>query len=174
MAGFTSVLPSRRAGHLRQAVVLVFVLTVLGVINISAFGWNLSLQWLPLVAVALWPRGAYPIYSIIALLILGVFQDWVSFGVPGQWALIYLLTYAFIRPFERIKTLNFGGGLVVWCIAMTVALVTIAFTGRVIYSDWPNWVVLFRMAGIASLFFPLIWYIRRGIQIFIHNREMNA
>jgi hypothetical protein len=153
MAGWLSGFPASRSGHLRQGIILTLILTILGVINLNIAGWNLSLQWLPLIAIALWPRGASPIYSIIALSALGLFQDWVGAGVPGQWALIYLLSYAFTRPFERIKPLSFLFGFIIWLLSAGIAFVVISFSGRIIYSQWPNWIILLRLLLTATLAF---------------------
>jgi cell shape-determining protein MreD len=171
MADWSSLLPSSRAGHLRQAIILSVILTFLGLINVTFFGWNISLSWLPLMAVALWPRAATPIYSIVALFLLGLLQDSGSFGVPGQWPLIYLLCYAFIRPFERLKSLNFLSGFLLWLLSAGIAFVVISFSGRIIYAEWPNWIILSRLALTTTLLFPLVWGGRRWLQILILRRD---
>jgi hypothetical protein len=160
-----------RPGHLWQAVLTVLILSVTGIISFTSFGFHISLQWLPLMAVALWPRTATPILSVIALLLLGLFQDWLGYGVPGQWAFLYLLLFLIIRPFERIKPLHFGQGMSLWLTSVVVGFLVLTLTGRLIYGVWPDWFRLIVPAVTATIIFPIFWLLRQNLQAWLLRRE---
>jgi len=157
-------------GHLRQAILTTMVLSFFGILNFALFGFEFSLQWLPLLAVALWPKGASPIRSVIALLILGLIHDWLVFGIPGQWALIFILSFAAIRPFERIKSITLGQAVFSWIICIGVGVAVFSASGRLIYDQWPNWVALFRAILSASILFPFFWIFQQWIQLWLSKR----
>lgn len=158
-------------GHLWQASLSVFILSILGIVSFTAFGLNISLQWIPLMGVALWPRTATPIFSVIALLLLGLFQDWLGYGVPGQWAFLYLFLFLIIRPFERMKLLNFGKGISLWFTSVLVGLLVLTITGRLIYGVWPDWLRLIVPAATATIIFPVFWLLRKNLQTWLLRRE---
>lgn len=161
---------SNSAGHLRQAVLTTAILSFFGILNFALFGFEFSLQWLPLLAVALWPSGASPIRSIIALLILGLIHDWLVFGIPGQWALIFILSFAAIRPYERIRSLTFGQAILFWMISVSIGFAVFSITGRLIYDQWPNWVAMFRAILSATIIFPLFWIFQQWVQLWLSKR----
>ncbi len=171
MNAFASPSSGNAGGHLWQAFLTTLILSLFGIINFSAFGINVSLQWMPLLAVALWPRTAIPILSVVALLLLGLLQDWLGFGVPGQWAFLYLILFAFIRPFERLKPLHFGQGMSLWLMTLTVSLIILTVTGRLLYGVWPNWMRIVIPAITATLFFPIFWILRQNLQSWLIHRE---
>ncbi len=160
-----------KRGHLFQASLTTAILSVLGIVSLTTFGFHLSFQWLPLLAIALWPRTAAPFFSVIALLLLGLFQDWLGFGVPGQWAFLYLLVFLVIRPFERIKPLDFGLGVGLWLTTVIVALIVLTLTGRLIYETWPDWGRLISPAIVATMVFPMFWVLRQNLQSWFLRRE---
>jgi len=158
-------------GHIWQAVLTAFILSLLGIISFSAFGYQVSLQWLPLLAIALWPRNATPIVSVIAILLLGLFQDWLGYGVPGQWAFVYLLLFIIIRPFERLKPLHFGQASMLWLMSSIFTAVTLTLTGRLIYGVWPDFARLLAPAFTATVLFPIFWILRQNLQSWLMRRE---
>ena len=157
-------------GHLRQAVLTTAVLSFFGILNFALFGFEFSLQWLPLLAVALWPKGASPIRSVIALLILGLVHDWLVFGIPGQWALIFILSFAAIRPYERIRSLTFGQAVLFWLISVAIGVAVFSISGRMIFDQWPNWNAMFRAILSATILFPLFWIFQQWVQVWLSKR----
>jgi len=131
--------PKSVRSYLWQVILLIIIFTIIGIINFTVFDITISLRWLPLIPIALWPRTAPPIPSIITLFFLGLFQDWVGYDVPGQWALIYIICYAVFRPFQRIKTLEFVQALLLWLGSCLIAFVLLTVSGRLIYGVWPAW-----------------------------------
>jgi|GEM_PF-3405725 len=160
-----------RQGQFLQALVAGIVLTLLGTLNVNIFNFNVSLSWLPLLVIALWPHGAPPVRSVIAILLLGLAQDWLSMGVPGQWALVYLLCILFFRPFDRMMPLSFTHSLRLWIGALFIALVVLTLSGRIIFDDWPYWAALLQPALLATLAFPVIWILRNRMQSWFSRRE---
>jgi len=96
--------------------------------------------------------------------------DWLVFGIPGQWALIFILSFAAIRPFERIKSITLGQAVFSWIICIGVGLAVFSVSGRLIYDQWPNWVALFRAILSASILFPFFWIFQQWIQLWLSKR----
>lgn len=161
---------SSSGGHLRQAVLTTALLSFFGILNFSLFSFDFSLQWLPLLAIALWPKGARPVRSVIAILILGLIHDWLVFGIPGQWALIFLLSFAAIRPFERLKSLTFGQAVYFWALSVGIGIAVFSFSGRMIYDQWPNWLAMFQAILSATILFPFFWLFQQWIQLWLSKR----
>lgn len=162
---------SLRQGQFFQAVIAAFLLTIVGALNVNIMDLNISLSWLPLLVIALWPHGAPPVRSVIAVFLLGLIQDWLHMGVPGQWALVYLLCMFLFRPFERLKPLAFGKALRLWVGAMIISALVLTFSGRIIYNEWPYWRALLQPALLATLAFPLFWILRNRMQNWFSRRE---
>lgn len=160
-----------RQGQFLQASFAGILLTLLGTLNVNILNFNVSLSWLPLLVIALWPHGAPPVRSVIAILLLGLAQDWLSMGVPGQWALVYLLCILFFRPFDRMKPLSFTHSLRLWIGALFIALLVLTISGRIIFNDWPYWAALLQPALLATLAFPVIWILRNRMQSWFSRRE---
>lgn len=161
---------SLRQGQFFQAVIAGLFLTLLGTLNINVFSVNISLSWLPLLVIALWPHGAPPIRSVIAIFLLGLAQDWLHMGVPGQWGLVYLLCAFLFRPFERIRPLKFGKALRLWIEALIIAALVLTVSGRIIYEEWPYWSALLQPALLATLAFPVVWILRNRMQSWFSRR----
>lgn len=170
MNNFSYSSTTSSGGHLRQAVLTTAMLSFLGVLNFSLFGFDFSLQWLPLLAVSLWPKGASPVRSVIAILILGLIHDWLVFGIPGQWALIFLLSFAAVRPFERLKSLTFGQAIIYWALSVAIGATVFALSGRMIYDQWPNWVAMFQAIVSATILLPFFWLFQQWVQVLLAKR----
>ena len=160
-----------RQGQFFQALFAALLLTLVGTLNVNIMKLNISLSWLPLLVIALWPHGAPPIRSVIAIFFLGLAQDWLHMGVPGQWALSYLLFIFLFRPFERLRPLTFGKGLRLWVGAITIAALVLTLSGRIIFKDWPYWGAILQPALLATLAFPLFWILRNRMQSWFSRRE---
>lgn len=161
---------SLRQGQFIHAVISGLLLTLFGTLNVNVFNVNISLSWLPLLVIALWPHGAGPVRSVIAIFLLGLAQDWLHMGVPGQWALVYLLCILLYRPFERIRPLKFGHALRLWIGALVIAIVVFTVSGRIIYKEWPYWQALLQPALLATLAFPVFWILRNRMQSWFSRR----
>jgi len=159
--------------YLWQVIILSVIFTILGIVSFTLFDVTVSLRWLPLIPIALWPRTAPPIPSIIALFLLGVFQDWVGYAVPGQWALVYVLCFAVLRPFQRIKPLDFVQALLLWIISTLIAFSVLTLSGRFIYGVWPAWGSFINQMACASVIFPMYWFLRHSVRVWMQRKGGN-
>jgi len=151
--------------YLWQIILLVILFTIIGIVNFTILDVTVSLRWLPLIPIALWPRTAPPIPSIITLFFLGLFQDWVGYDVPGQWALVYIVFYAAFRPFERIRSLDFIQALLLWLGISLIAFTILTVSGRLIYGVWPSWGSFINQMGCASIVLPIFWFFRQTVWV---------
>jgi len=120
---FASTTPMASRGYAWQGVLLLFILTVIGMLSINLFGRVVSFSLLPLIGVILWPRGASPRTSIIAMLVFGLLLDALTGGPLGLWALIYLAVFLVFRPHQRLKPLKFNAAFVQVLAGLLFALI---------------------------------------------------
>ena len=131
-----------RAQRNEQLVPAAFALLIIGLISavdVRLFDESWPLTWLPFVVVALWPRRVSVWSSGILLLIGGLWVDWTTWGAPGQWPLVFLLTHALIRPDIRSDARGLGVGMTRFMIALLVGVPVLILTGWVVYESWPDW-----------------------------------
>lgn len=166
---------SHRSGtvksYLWQFILITLAFSVLGITTLSIMGFSVSLRWLPLIPVALWPRTAPAITSVIVLFFMGLFQDWIGYDVPGQWALIYLLCYVVLKPYERLRPLQFGQAYFNWAVAVFIAFTILTVSGRLIYGVWPDWNSLLRSIMWTSVLLPVFWMLRKFVQDWILGQD---
>jgi len=92
---------SGRRGQTSSAIVIVFVLTIFGALNVNILGQSIALSYVPLIGVCLWPRYAIArwVGTILMALLLVYVLGWMSRGVrPHVTTLVYqalLATAAF-------------------------------------------------------------------------------
>ncbi len=154
---FASTTPIASRGFAWQGVLLLFVLTVIGMLSMSLFGRVVSFSLLPLISVILWPRGASAVTSIIALLIFGLLLDVLTGGPLGLWALVYLAVFGVFRPHQRLKPLKFRGafmqvlGGLLFALALAFVLAWLANSHR------PQIVLMLPPLAAALILFPVIY-----------------
>ena len=73
-------------GGTSKGVLLLLILTILSVLSVNIFGRKVSLVFLPLIAVLLWPRIDSSIVSIVFILLFGLLLDLLSAGPLGLWS----------------------------------------------------------------------------------------
>jgi len=111
---FVSSSQSRSTGFAWQGVLMMLCLIVLAVLQFNIFGWSITLLFLPAAGISLWPRGASPLSSVIALFLLGLLLDFLSGGPFALWSIIFLTIYAVFRPFDRSQALIFSAAFLRW------------------------------------------------------------
>ncbi|MGB3456797.1 MAG: hypothetical protein WBG08_01800 [Litorimonas sp.] len=152
--------------HNERLIPAAFALLVTGlisVVDIRLFGESWPLTWLPLVVVALWPRQVAVWPSGLLLLAGGLWVDWTSWGAPGQWPLVFLLTYALIRPDARSPSRGIATGALRFIAALCVGVPVLVLTGWVVYGAWPDWGTLARGVASVLVLLPLLILVRDGV-----------
>ena len=157
---FVSQAPVRRNSHLIPAGFALVVTGLLCVLHMRFLGVSWPLLWLPFAVVSLWPRQASPVPSAVLIFIGGLWVDWVTLGVPGQWPAVMLVTYAILRPDlgEPVR------GVVVayarFAQALIIGVPVFVLSGRLVYTVWPDPFALLRGIAIVIVLLPLIALVR--------------
>lgn len=147
--------------HAVYGFLITLVMIIFGLITLHIFNVTISLIWLPLMSVFLWPRFAAPIVSIFLIFIAGLFQDILNAQTLGFSSILFLLTYIFLRPQLDFDNLGFTtlwtrfGGV----IALTIGLILLfkLFGASVSISHFPMQVLL------TLLLFPVFLGFRNTI-----------
>lgn len=157
---YLGVAPIQRNERLIPAAFALLLVGLLSVIEVRLFGQSWPLTWMPFAIVALWPRqvGVWP--SGLLLLLGGLWLDWTSWGAPGQWPLVFLLTYALIRPDIRGSARGFGAGMTRFALALLVGVPVLILTGWAVYEAWPDWGTLGRGLVMTTCLMPILIYLR--------------
>ena len=153
---YVSGIPARRNSHLIPAGIALLLGGLVAPLHITLLGASWPLIWVPFAVVAMWPGRASALPSALMLLLGGLWVDWATLGPMGQWSLVYLVTYAVMRP----DTSESGRGMAVQVAravpALLVALPVLALTGRFVYGVWPEWTVVARGIVVFALSVPVL------------------
>ena len=157
---FVSQAPIRRNSHLVPAALALGLAGLLSPVHLSLFGQSWPLTWLAFAVMALWPRQASPVPSALLLFAGGLWVDWATLGAPGQWALVFALTYAVVRP-DQSEPMR-GLGTSVWRVVMAllVGVPVFVLSGWFVYGAWPDGLALGRGLLVLLVTLPLIAVLR--------------
>jgi len=135
----------------------------LSVISVSLFGQVASFAFLPLIVLAIWPRRANELASIAFIFLAGLFTDWASGGVPGQWVLVYTLVWMLFRPEMRDQPYAILRFIVIWILICGFATIILSLSGWVIYRVLPDFSAFAFQFVAASLPLPIILLLRHWL-----------
>lgn len=85
---------------------ITIILSIVGLLSFHISKVDISLIWLPLMGVYLWPRFAAPIISVVLIFIAGLLHDILNAQSLGFTSILFLLVYIFLRP--RLSFENSG------------------------------------------------------------------
>ncbi|WP_298911839.1 hypothetical protein [uncultured Algimonas sp.] len=155
--------PTTRNDRLIPAVLALLVTGLVSVVDVRLFGESWPLTWLPFAVVALWPRHVSTGASGLLLLAGGLWVDWTSWGAPGQWPLVFLITYALIRPGARGGRRGLLAGIRRFVLALLVGVPVMILTGWMVYESWPDWMALGRGLLVVTVILPIFILVRDGL-----------
>ena len=147
-------------GRTFQAIFTLFVLTIIGALNVNIFGVSVTLTYLPLVSVFLWPRYSKPIISIIAILISGFILDFLIYDPIGMKSLIYLTIFTLFRPDLRLTPHSFTSAFMQWMATAIIAFTLAYILGSFAFKMRPDVFALLYQMLIATAFFPVFYGLR--------------
>ena len=147
-------------GGTSKGVLLLLILTILSVLSVNIFGRKVSLVFLPLIAVLLWPRIDSSIVSIVFILLFGLLLDLLSAGPLGLWSLIFLSVFVLIRPHRRLKAQTFITAFRLWLGVLAFAFVAAYLLGWFAMSSRPDFWALLYQALAAIVLFPVVYGVR--------------
>jgi len=162
---------SGRRGQTSSAIVIVFVLTIFGALNVNILGRSIALSYVPLIGVCLWPRYANPVISITALFFLGLLSDFMTNEALGFHTLVYLTVFAVFRPDRRLKQHIFGTALARWLGTILVALLLVYALGWISRGVRPHVTTLLYQALLATTAFPIVYLCRHFLLYFLDSDD---
>ncbi|MGB6230469.1 MAG: hypothetical protein WBF53_10125 [Litorimonas sp.] len=157
---YLGIAPAQRNEQLFPAGFALLVTGLVSAVDIRLFGQSWPLTWLPFAVVALWPRNVGALPSALLLFAGGIWVDWTSWGAPGQWPLIFLLTYA-IMPSSRSDAMRgLAAGMGRFVGSLFIGVPVLIATGWVVYDTWPDWGALARGLVVAVVILPFAILLR--------------
>lgn len=155
--------PQRR---LLPAFIAGFSLVLAGsmsVAGINLFGVRTGFGFVPLLVLAIWPRQANTLISLAFVFSAGLFTDWGTGGIYGQWALTFVLIWGFLRPELRSSPYSPLNLFLVWLATCGLALMVLSLTGYFVLEIYPDFVVLGRQMILATICLPAVMLLRRAL-----------
>ncbi len=147
-----------------QGGLFVAFLIVISALNISVFSMTVSLAWIPLAAIFLWPRWSHPFMTPVIIAVLGVFSDLLLGRFIGLSSLLYLILFWAAKPAEREVQLSFVKSWLEFAL-MTILLLMISFYffGRVLDLA-VGWVAVIEQVFMVVFLYPLVFLLRALIR----------
>jgi len=140
-----------------SALVLAGALSIGG---IHLFGAQFGFRFIPLLVLAIWPRKANTILSIIFVFFAGVFTDWAAGDVVGQQAFLFMLVWGFLRPELLNPTLSWSRSFLVWGGICCLAIFVTTLSGWFVYGIMPDFLAFGRQLVLATMLLPVVLIVR--------------
>lgn len=151
------ILPAFLAG------LALFLGGIISVAGINLFGVRTGFGFVPLLVLAIWPRQANTLISLAFVFFAGLFTDWGTGGIYGQWALTFVLIWGFLRPELRSSPYAPLSLLLVWLATCGLALVVLSLSGYFVLGIYPDLAVLGRQMILATVCLPAVMLLRRAL-----------
>ena len=148
------VLPAIVAG------VALFLSCALSIGGLNMFGAYFGFGFIPLLVLTIWPRHANISVSLLLVFLAGLFTDWGTGGIIGQWTLVYLVIWGFLRPELRGAPFSLSGLFLAWIAICAIAFILFTFSGWFVFGVMPDFATLGRQILLASLMLPIALVLR--------------
>jgi cell shape-determining protein MreD len=135
----------------------------MSVLSLNVFNTSAGFGFVPLLVILLWPRRANGPISVAGVFIAGLFTDWATGGVLGQWALIYVLGFALLRPEIRNMPFAFLRALLAWFVLAGLAAVLLYASGQFVFGVPADVVAILRQILLATAILPFLLIIRNRL-----------
>jgi len=96
-----------------------------------------------------------------ALFILG--KRWAGGAILGQWALIFVLVWGFLRPEMRNSPYSPVKFILAWLAICALAFVVLSVSGYFVFGIMPDFHVFGRQIIMATICLPFILLLRGGL-----------
>lgn len=155
--------PTRNISSSIVAGLALIIAGALSIAGLNVFGARVGFGFIPLLVLAIWPRRANTLISLGFVFVAGLFADWSTGGITGQWALVFVLVWGFLRPELRSSPFAPFGLFCVWLATCGLALVVLSLSGYFVFGILPDFAALGRQMILASLLLPLFLLLRSGL-----------
>lgn len=152
--------PIRRIWPAIAAGFALFFAGALSVGGLNVFGAYVGFGFLPLVILTIWPRQANTLLSILFVFMAGIFTDWATGSVLGQWALVYTVIWGVLRPELRSAPFAPASLFIFWIATCGLAIALISLSGWFVFGVPPDISAFGRQMLLATIALPLIVLLR--------------
>ncbi len=140
------------------------LLSVLALLTVQIGSTHLSLQFLPLAAVVLWPRSLSPTLSYLAMFIIGLFADILSGNPLGLSSLILMICYFELNDYDW-KGKSLGGYWFVFIATVGLASLCLIILARLFLGIWVPIVPLLYNNLFVIAVFPIVYAIWSALRL---------
>lgn len=137
----------------------------LSVTGLNLFGVQFGFGFIPLLVLAIWPRRANGILSIVLVFFAGLFTDWAAGGIIGQSALLFVLIWGVLRPELRSSPFSPINMIVIWLATCGLAVVVLSVSGVFVMGIAPDLTAMARQMILASCLLPVLMLLRKVISM---------
>ena len=163
--------PSRKIWPTIVAALALFIAAAASISGLNLFGAWLGFGFLPLVVLVIWPRRANRLISLALVFSAGLFTDWATGGIDGQWALIFVLIWGFLRPELRSSPFSPITLFLVWLATCGLALAVLTLSGYFVVGILPDFAAIGRQAIFATCLLPVFLLLRHGLAMRVNDNE---
>lgn len=149
----------------------LFLAAATSIAGINLFGVRIGFGFVPLAVLAIWPRHANTLTSLVIVFLAGLFMDWASGGIDGQWALVFVLVWGFLRPQLRSAPFAPISLLLIWLATCGLALVVLSLSGYFVFRIFPDFAALGRQMIFATCLLPVFLLLRSGLAARLNDRD---
>jgi len=171
MSYYNLATPIRKIGPAISAGIALFFSGALSISGLNLFGSYIAFAFVPLTVLIIWPRRAHALLSIAIIFLAGIFTDWATGGLFGQWALTFIVVWALLRPELRSSPYAVLSLLFVWFIACALAALVVSVSGWFVYNTVPDLRSLGRQAVLATFILPLVLLLRFGVATLLGDND---
>lgn len=131
--------------------------------GVNMFGAYFGFAFIPLLVLAIWPRHANTAVSLILVFLAGLFTDWGTGGILGQWALVFIVIWGLLRPETRSSPFSPIGFFFSWLTICGISFILLSLSGWFVFEILPDSTSLGRQIILATLLLPLALLLRQMI-----------
>ena len=143
----------------------LFLTAAMTISGFNIFGSRFGFEFLPLLVLLIWPRRAHTVLSLTLVWFAGLFTDWATGDITGQWALIFILIWGFLRPEMRSSPFAPVSLFFVWLLICLITILVLSVSGYFIYGIMPDISPLGRQMSLATLLLPVVLILRRTVVV---------
>jgi len=147
-----------------QGLVFGMILIFPALLSMDVLGGHITLSFLPVAAVYLWPRAASYSWSLPGIFLIGLSYDMASASPMGMWTLAFLILFVVLgggiaHPGGLSRAV--GG----FSLSVLLCFIVVLIVGRLFMGQWPHIFTLLANAVASIIIFPIIYWIRSMLMI---------
>ena len=149
----------------------LFLASALSIGGIHVLGFYVGFGFIPLLVLAIWPRRAATLLSFAFVFFAGLFTDWATGGITGQWALVFTVMWGWLRPELRSSPFTPMSLFLVWFASCGLALILLSISGWFVFRVFPDLASLGRQMLLATVLLPMFMLFRSLIASWFGERD---